>query len=540
MARQTVEVLGSNRLQCEALAARTGQASAVLAAAIERGLDRADSPAERIRIGRLELRLGPFSPAQWEAALAQAISERLPDEVVEAVRRSEAEHNDTVEAALLLLEGFAGSGRLPWWCGSSDSPQGAIRALRKAGVGGEDIRSILARPGAIARLAIQLGETDLLALIETIMPGLAGHSSTLLDGLAGRSGRRMRPSDGTAGAVPAAVWRAALEEAVQRPEGPGSGAARDDGGSGEDSAPVAAFLEAVEARLGAQKGDFQAGLERSNGGEPAGPPSGSARREKAASAKGSLAQGIAERAEAGGASPAAAAEMGKRIAAIVAGLGGPLQAEAERALGAVPWPAGIEAVIAMLVRERALDQSEAEGWSKLVGPWAGEEEHDCIAVSTSGLAIAWPFLEAFFEDLGLIGDRSFLGLAEQHRAVALLHYLVTGEEACPEQELALAKLLAGLDLDVVHEPGEPIADHEARSADALLDAILANAPMLGKISRSGFREAFLKRPGSLATRDGHWLLRVERRSIDILLDRIPWSFGWIRLPWMPDPVQVEW
>jgi hypothetical protein len=41
-------------------------------------------------------------------------------------------------------------------------------------------------------------------------------------------------------------------------------------------------------------------------------------------------------------------------------------------------------------------------------------------------------------------------------------------------------------------------------------------------------------------RTGAWLLRVERQAEDALLERLPWGWSWIRLPWMEHPLQVEW
>jgi hypothetical protein len=44
----------------------------------------------------------------------------------------------------------------------------------------------------------------------------------------------------------------------------------------------------------------------------------------------------------------------------------------------------------------------------------------------------------------------------------------------------------------------------------------------------------------LGTRDGAWLLRVERESYDVVLDRFPWPLDWIKLPWMAVALRVEW
>jgi hypothetical protein len=50
----------------------------------------------------------------------------------------------------------------------------------------------------------------------------------------------------------------------------------------------------------------------------------------------------------------------------------------------------------------------------------------------------------------------------------------------------------------------------------------------------------LQRPGLLSARPGAWVLQVERRPGDEVLDGLPWSWSWIRLPWMDDLLQVVW
>lgn len=77
-------------------------------------------------------------------------------------------------------------------------------------------------------------------------------------------------------------------------------------------------------------------------------------------------------------------------------------------------------------------------------------------------------------------------------------------------------------------------------AARLLTAVIERAPILRSMSLAGFRGSFLLRKGVLATRDGAWLSRVEREWYVVVLDRFPWSFGWVKLPWMEAPLRVEW
>ncbi|HEV2830338.1 MAG TPA: contractile injection system tape measure protein, partial [Hanamia sp.] len=58
----------------------------------------------------------------------------------------------------------------------------------------------------------------------------------------------------------------------------------------------------------------------------------------------------------------------------------------------------------------------------------------------------------------------------------------------------------------------------------------------------GLQETFLQRNGKLIFNetDGYWKLVVERKAVDILLDRIPWGFSYVQLPWMKYALITEW
>ena len=165
---------------------------------------------------------------------------------------------------------------------------------------------------------------------------------------------------------------------------------------------------------------------------------------------------------------------------------------------------------------------------------------DELPVLNAGLVILWPFLVSFFDHLGLLEERQFKDLAARQRAVGLLQMLATGEPTFAEYQLTLNKLLCGLDVQQVFDFGPPARKTELRACKSLLKAVIAQAPILNNMSVDGFRGSFLVRPGLLSTRDGHWLLRVEHQTYDIVLERFPWSWQWVKLPWMEAPLRVEW
>ena len=173
---------------------------------------------------------------------------------------------------------------------------------------------------------------------------------------------------------------------------------------------------------------------------------------------------------------------------------------------------------------------------------------DSVCVENSGLVLLWPFLGHFFARLGLMAEpatpqESPTGFRDDEavqRSVCLLQYLVTADPEPPEYQVILCKVLCGMTLQEIFDPGPAISPTEAEECTDLLSAVIAQAPILRNMSTAGFRGSFLLRRGVLSARDGSWLLRVERQTYDLVLDRFPWSVSWVRLPWMEAPLQVEW
>ena len=165
---------------------------------------------------------------------------------------------------------------------------------------------------------------------------------------------------------------------------------------------------------------------------------------------------------------------------------------------------------------------------------------EAIYVEEAGLVLLAPFLSHFFNHMGLLEEQSFANTAARHRAVGMLLFLAHQEFEPREYRSPLCKILCGMDIIELLEFGESVSDEEATECQRLLSAVIAQAPILNDMSLDGFRRTFLQRQAKLSSRDGSWLLQVERATFDIVLERLPWTFQWIRLPWMNLPLQVEW
>lgn len=167
-----------------------------------------------------------------------------------------------------------------------------------------------------------------------------------------------------------------------------------------------------------------------------------------------------------------------------------------------------------------------------------DEEPGGLLVDNAGVVLLHPFLPRLFEGLGVAtGDE----LVDPARALCMLHHLATGELTAPEHQLTLAKILCGVALDEPAEADVGLTDAETAEAIAVLDAAIGHWGALGGSAPDALRGEFLMRPGMLAVdADGDWLLRVEARTVDVLLDQLPWGVSLVKLPWMDRLLRVEW
>lgn len=190
-----------------------------------------------------------------------------------------------------------------------------------------------------------------------------------------------------------------------------------------------------------------------------------------------------------------------------------------------------------------------------------------IYVDNAGLVLLSGYLQRLFTTLQLLDGSRLADAAAQQRAVHCLSHLVwgcsradeaaratatktanpTANEAANETSWVLDKLLCGIALRQPLAPavGANALDDDTRALlDSLLDAVIAHWKALGNTSVAGLRTSFLQRQGRLIhQRDdqgAHWRLRVEPKAYDLLLDRLPWGYATIKLPWMEEVLHVDW
>jgi len=165
-----------------------------------------------------------------------------------------------------------------------------------------------------------------------------------------------------------------------------------------------------------------------------------------------------------------------------------------------------------------------------------------IIVANAGLVLVGPFLPHFFGRLGLLTEdhAGWRSPGARDRAVHLLQWLVEGRCDRPATILALNRLLCGQRPDDPDTGAIEPSDEELAACRSLLEVMIANWPMVKESSAAGLQEIFLQRQGRIGRVQSAWRVEVRRKTVDVLVDQVPWSFATIFHRWMSDPIEVTW
>ena len=165
------------------------------------------------------------------------------------------------------------------------------------------------------------------------------------------------------------------------------------------------------------------------------------------------------------------------------------------------------------------------------------ELQEGIFIDNAGAVIFAAFIPTLFEKLGLIENGQ---IVNPDLAALIIQYCVSGQTQIEEYELVLPKILCGLDIDFPVNTNIEITEIHMTEVNSMLQSLIDYWSALKDTSVEGLRESFLVRNGKLSLIENEWLLVVEQKAFDILLDQIPWSFSLIKFPWMESLLKTEW
>lgn len=172
--------------------------------------------------------------------------------------------------------------------------------------------------------------------------------------------------------------------------------------------------------------------------------------------------------------------------------------------------------------------------------YAADPAEDLL-VSNAGIIIVTPFLPTFFKALDLYDGKAFVSQDAVERAVCLLHYLSTGSaENMQEHDMVLNKIICGMEISEPVALQFELSEKEKEECHGLLEAVAGNWPALKGTSGEGMRDAFFTREGILEKHANGWNLKIERITIDILLDRLTWGISIVKMPWSREMIFTNW
>lgn len=178
--------------------------------------------------------------------------------------------------------------------------------------------------------------------------------------------------------------------------------------------------------------------------------------------------------------------------------------------------------------------------------WDAEEEEvkstdKRLHISDAGLVLIHPFISRFMQNMKLVDEKGrFVSFEARIHAVHLLRHLTGFEGEHYEHCLTLEKVLCGLPVAYAVPTAWKASEHDEEEIDSLLNSVISYWASLSKSSTGALRLGFLQRPGSIEHEDGMYIVRVEGSAMDILLDDLPWGLSMIVLPWLEQPIIVEW
>jgi hypothetical protein len=174
-------------------------------------------------------------------------------------------------------------------------------------------------------------------------------------------------------------------------------------------------------------------------------------------------------------------------------------------------------------------------------PYFTNRENEKINIANAGLILVHPYLRYVFRDLEWTNsDHQFVNINAQQKAILWLQYLINGKSRQPEHALVLNKILCGWPVHMPLPGRCNFSGKEKQAVQDIIDSLREHWRVLKNTSQQGLVVSFIERPGVIEKTNNDYLLRIERNTIDILLESLPFGIQTIKLPWNEYIIHTEW
>jgi hypothetical protein len=162
-----------------------------------------------------------------------------------------------------------------------------------------------------------------------------------------------------------------------------------------------------------------------------------------------------------------------------------------------------------------------------------------LYVENAGIMLIHPFLKSLFVNCKLLDKDNTINDPEV--ATHLLHYVATGKEQDYENAMTFEKFLCNIPIDEPIERNIVLSEEMKKEASEMLQAVLDNWDIMKKSSAELLQNEFLQRPGKLSViGDESPTIIIERKTQDVLLDKLSWNLSIIKLAWKKRIIYVNW
>lgn len=161
-------------------------------------------------------------------------------------------------------------------------------------------------------------------------------------------------------------------------------------------------------------------------------------------------------------------------------------------------------------------------------------------LSNCGIIFLYPFLPIFFKEHELLLVKEFKNKDSKIKAIQLLHYLATSKvDFLEETDLDFFKFLVGFPQeDLINFP-EKLNKSEINSCLILLQSFLKNWSPMKNVSIESVQHHFIQKKGMISEKETTIEIILAEDPVDLLLDRLPYNYGMIGLPWLKKIMMVD-
>ena len=198
-----------------------------------------------------------------------------------------------------------------------------------------------------------------------------------------------------------------------------------------------------------------------------------------------------------------------------------------------------------LFKKNDLDKATvAEDEMELIEQQADDilkRDEERITITNAGLILFHPYLSYVFKELKWINNANkFTSKKTQQRAILFLQYLINQKSRQPEHLLVLNKIMCGWPVNMPLTTIVNFSKKEKQVAVELCESLKEHWKVIQNTSYEGLIKSFIERKGIIKRTEDGFLLQIEKITIDILMESLPFGIQLIKFPWNEYIIHTEW